>query len=119
VNIEQFHSHQSESSMVNQLVGSAFEVSQAHSEHHVESFVDDPVAVSLAVNETMLLQRKGGKSTTDTQSAKGSDPTNAHDEPGARGLIILYSFSILFHTSFFFPNSKCSSLFSFTFDGVH
>lgn len=109
MNIEQFHSHQSESSMVNQLVGSAFEVSQACSEHHVESFVDDPVAVSSAVNETMFLQRKGGKSTTDTQSAKGSNPTNAHDKPGksidtanqARGLTILYSFSILFHASFF------------------
>ncbi|KAI5422188.1 Serine/threonine-protein kinase ATG1a, variant 2 [Lathyrus oleraceus] len=37
VNIERFHSHQSESSMVNQLVGSASEkVSQAHSEYHVE-----------------------------------------------------------------------------------
>lgn len=83
VNIEQFYSHQSESSMVNQLVGSAFEeVSQPHSVHHVESFVDDPVAVSSAVNETMLLQRKGGKITTDTQSAKGLNPTNAHDKPG-------------------------------------
>ncbi|CAK8560562.1 unnamed protein product [Lathyrus sativus] len=37
VNIERFHSHQSESSMVNQLVGSASEkTSQAHSEYHVE-----------------------------------------------------------------------------------
>lgn len=37
MNIERFHSHQSESSMVNQLVGSASEkVSQAHSEYHVE-----------------------------------------------------------------------------------
>ncbi|CAI8607772.1 unnamed protein product [Vicia faba] len=36
VNIEQFHSHQSESSMVNQLVDSALELSQAHSEYHVE-----------------------------------------------------------------------------------
>lgn len=83
VSIEQFHSHQSDSSMVNQLVGSAFEKeSQSRSEYHVESFVDDPVAVSSAVNETMLLQRKGGKSTTDTQSAKGLNPTNAHDKPG-------------------------------------
>lgn len=83
VNIGQFHSHQPESSMVNQLVGSAFEkVSQSRSEYHVESFVDDPVAVSSAVNETMLLQRKGGKSTTDTQSAKGLNPTNVHDKPG-------------------------------------
>lgn len=103
MNIEQFHSHQSDSSMVNQLVGSAFEKeSQSHSKYHVESFVDDPVAVSSAVNETMLLQRKGGKSTTDTQSAKGLNLTNAHDKPGksidvdinlsnqARGLIILY-----------------------------
>ncbi|XP_058743819.1 serine/threonine-protein kinase ATG1a [Vicia villosa] len=54
VNIEQFHSHQSESSIVDQLVGPAFEkVSQAHSEYRVE-----------------------------TESAKGSTQTIALNKPG-------------------------------------
>ncbi|CAJ2663214.1 unnamed protein product [Trifolium pratense] len=55
MDIEQFHSYQSETSMIN----------QAHFEYHAETFVDDPVVVSSAVNETMLLQKKGGEITAD------------------------------------------------------
>ncbi|MCI15224.1 serine/threonine-protein kinase ATG1-like [Trifolium medium] len=71
MNIEQFHS---ETSMVN----------QAHFEYHAETFVDDPVVVSSAVNETMLLQKKGGKITadSDTKNAAGLTPTIALDKPG-------------------------------------
>jgi hypothetical protein len=56
MNIEQFHSHQSETSMVN----------QAHFEYHAKTFVDDPVEVSSAVNE----------------NATGLTPTIALDKPG-------------------------------------
>ncbi|WJX92387.1 non-specific serine/threonine protein kinase [Trifolium repens] len=56
MNIEQFHSHQSETSMVN----------QAHFEYHAETFVDDPVEVSSAVNENVT----------------GLTPTIALDNPG-------------------------------------
>lgn len=76
--IEQFHSRQSESSTINQLGGSAFEVSRAH----FESFVDHPVVISSAVNETILLQRKAGKITDDTKNGKGSNPSIARDKPG-------------------------------------
>ncbi|KAJ1390617.1 Protein kinase domain [Sesbania bispinosa] len=83
MNIEQFQLHQSETSMVHQLVGSASEkMSQSHSEYHVESFVDDPVVGSSAVNETMLLQRKDGKFTAGTKSVRGSTPTIASGKLG-------------------------------------
>ncbi|XP_045789328.1 serine/threonine-protein kinase ATG1a isoform X2 [Trifolium pratense] len=74
MDIEQFHSYQSETSMIN----------QAHFEYHAETFVDDPVVVSSAVNETMLLQKKGGEITADgdTKNAAGLTPTIALDKPG-------------------------------------
>ncbi|XP_028208179.1 serine/threonine-protein kinase ATG1a-like isoform X3 [Glycine soja] len=43
---------------------------------------DNPVVVSSAADETMLLQRKDGKITAGTKSAKGSTPTIASDKLG-------------------------------------
>ncbi|MCI04231.1 serine/threonine kinase family protein, partial [Trifolium medium] len=59
-------------------------VNQAHFEYHAESFVDDPVVVSSAVNETILLQKKGGEITADgdTKNAADLTPTIALDKLG-------------------------------------
>ncbi|XP_061340892.1 serine/threonine-protein kinase ATG1a [Gastrolobium bilobum] len=82
-NVDQFQLHQSERSMSHQLVSSASEKnSQSHSEYHVESSVDDPVVVSSAVNETMLLQMKDCKITAGTKIVKGSTPNIASDKQG-------------------------------------
>ncbi|RZB59118.1 Serine/threonine-protein kinase ATG1a isoform B [Glycine soja] len=80
VNVEQFQLHQSERLTDHQLGVSASEkISQSHSKYHV---VDNPVVVSSAADETMLLQRKDGKITAGTKSAKGSTPTIASDKLG-------------------------------------
>lgn len=120
MNVEQFQLHQSERSMAHQLVGSASEkISQSHSEYHVESFVDDTVVVSSAVNDTMLLQRKDGNITAGTKSVKGSTPTISSDKLGKsvethtrlsnqpRGLILQIlctHFPLVSLLSFFLPN---------------
>ncbi|KAL2336293.1 hypothetical protein Fmac_010739 [Flemingia macrophylla] len=75
--VEQLQFHQSERVTARQLGGSASEkLSQSRSNCHVESFVDDPVVGSSAVNETMLLQRRDGKITAGT-GVKVSTPTGA------------------------------------------
>ncbi|RDX68682.1 Serine/threonine-protein kinase ATG1a, partial [Mucuna pruriens] len=81
MNVEQSQLHQSERLTVRQLgVSSSKKMSQSHSKYHVESFVDDLVIVSSAVNETMLLPRKDGKITAGTKSVKGSTPTIGCDK---------------------------------------
>ncbi|KAK7349364.1 hypothetical protein VNO77_06679 [Canavalia gladiata] len=82
VNVEQFQLHQSERSVVHRLGASASQkISQSHSNYHVESFADDPLVVSSAINETTLLQRKDDKIIAGT-SVEGSNPTIARDKLG-------------------------------------
>lgn len=69
MNVEQFQLHQSERLTDHQLgVSGSEKICQSHCKYHV---VDNLVVVSSAADETMLLQRKVGKSTTGTKSAKG------------------------------------------------
>ena len=111
--------------MAQQLVTSASDkVSQLHSGHqHGESFVDDPVVVSSALNETMLLQRNTSKRTAGTQSVGKSGFGGSHLPKEPQGLIhseyCVLIFALL-PTHYF----SCQSLilnfrFSFPFDGVH
>lgn len=76
MNVEQFQLHQSERLTNHQLGGSTSEkISESHSKYN-------PMVVSSAADETMLLQRKDGKITAGTKSAKGSTPTIASDKLG-------------------------------------
>ena len=80
MNVEQFQLHQSERLTDHQLgVSGSEKICQSHCKYHV---VDNPVVVSSAADETMLLQRKDGKITAGTKSAKGSTPTIASDKLG-------------------------------------
>ncbi|KAG5141875.1 hypothetical protein JHK82_017570 [Glycine max] len=66
MNIEQFQLHQSERLTNHQLGGSTSEkISESHSKYN-------PMVVSSAADETMLLQRKDGKITAGTTNAKVS-----------------------------------------------
>lgn len=78
MNVEQFQLHQSERLTNHQLGGSTSEkISESHSKYN-------PMVVSSAADETMLLQRKDGKITAGTTNAKGkgSTPTIASDKLG-------------------------------------
>ncbi|KAH1085436.1 hypothetical protein AAZX31_07G047000 [Glycine max] len=66
MNVEQFQLHQSERLTNHQLGGSTSEkISESHSKYN-------PMVVSSAADETMLLQRKDGKITAGTTNAKVS-----------------------------------------------
>ncbi|KAK4268958.1 hypothetical protein QN277_022179 [Acacia crassicarpa] len=84
VNVERSSIQPPDRSMVQQYgsISTSDKRSHLHSGHHLERSVDDPVVISSAVNETVLLQRKHSGNTADTKSVKGLMSTTTCDKQG-------------------------------------
>ncbi|XP_054780543.1 serine/threonine-protein kinase ATG1a isoform X2 [Prosopis cineraria] len=73
VNVERSSVQPPERSMFQQCgsISTSDKRPHLHSALHLKKSVDDPVVISSAVNETVLLQRKHSGNTADTKSVKG------------------------------------------------